>query len=144
MRKKAIYQIIKECARLKSDVDKVNYLRQHDSVPLQHIMQLAHDSSIKWALPEGTPRYKPFNGLDADGRLYSETRRLYLFLEGGNSNLTRLKRESLFIQLLESLDAGDAELICNIKEGKFPKAINRKIVNLTWPGLIKDEQEQQA
>lgn len=144
MRKKAIYQIIKECARLKSDEAKVQYLRQHDSVPLQTIVQLALDPRIVWNLPEGVPPYKPFDGLDADGRLYSEVRRLYLFLKGGNDNLRPLKREMLFIQLLESLDAGDAELLCNIKEGKFPKAINRKIANLTWPGIIVDEQEQQA
>ena len=71
--------------------------------------------------------------------LYSVVRKLYLFIEGGNPNLTKMKREQLFINLLESIDKDDAELLVSIKDKKMPyKLITRKFVEKVYPGLINE------
>jgi hypothetical protein len=72
--------------------------------------------------------------------LYSETRRLYIFIEGGNPNIPRVKREALFIAMLESLAPADAKLICAAKDKKLPyKGLTVKLINEAFPGLINEQ-----
>ena len=50
-----------------------------------------------------------------------------------------MKRESLFIELLESLHYTEAELICLIKDGKLTEkypSITEKLVRETFPNLL--------
>lgn len=136
-RKLAISQILENTAALKTNKEKVEYLRQNDNSALRMVLQYAMDNRVKWLLPEGAPPYKPNNNLDQEGMLYSEARRLYLFIEGGNPNLTKLKREMLFIDLIQSVHPKDAELLISIKEKKLPyKGITKKLVNEAFPGLV--------
>lgn len=142
MRKQPISHIINNAAALKTEAEKVQYLQQNYSTALTTVLQYALDKRAKWDLPEGEPPYKPSDlTFENEGMLYSEARRLYLFLEGGNPNLTKLKRESLFIGLLESIHPDDAKIILMAKSKKMPKGITKKVVNLAFPGLIDDGQE---
>lgn len=142
MRKLPISHIINNAAALKTEAEKVQYLQQHYSTALTTVLQFALDKRAKWDLPEGDPPYKPSDlTFDNEGMMYSEARRLYLFLEGGNPNLTKLKRESLFIGLLESIHPDDAKIILMAKSKKMPKGITKKVVNLAFPGLIDDGQD---
>lgn len=137
--KKSIYKILQECAEPKTTKEKVLKLQQYgSSTPLiQQILKYAFDPNIKFALPEGEPPYKPCEFTDQEGRLYSEARKLYLFIEGGNPNLTRVKREMLFIQFIEGIDKDDAKLICSIKDKKLPfKGITSTIVKQAFPGIF--------
>jgi hypothetical protein len=59
-----------------------------------------------------------------------------LFVEGGNPNLTNLRRETLFIQLLESVDPNDAKLLLAMKDKKSAfSGINKTIVRQAFPDL---------
>jgi hypothetical protein len=72
--------------------------------------------------------------------LYTEARRLYLFLKGGNPNLTSFRRETLYITLLETVHPDDAKLLLAIKEKKLPyKGLTLNFIKEALPGLI-DEQ----
>lgn len=95
------------------------------------------DPSIKWLLPEGVPPYKPNDLVDQQHRFYTEARKLYLFIEGGNPNLKQLRRETLFIELLECLDPADAKLLISVKDKTLTyPGVTKDIVNLAFPGLI--------
>lgn len=68
-------------------------------------------------MPEGEVPYTPNDapvGTDHT-RLEQEYRGLYRFVKGGADNLPSLKRESMFVQLLEGLAAEEAELVCLVK-----------------------------
>lgn len=138
-RKLPISVIIETAASFKKIEERVEFLRKHDSTALQTVLKYGLDPKIKWALPEGAPPYKKCEALDIEGMLYSEARRLYLFVEGGNQNLTKLKREMLYINMLESLHPKDAEILIAAKDKKLPKGITIKVVNLAFPRLIEDE-----
>lgn len=118
--RKSISSILKTVSEGKTVSDKVALLQQLATEPVLIILKYAFDPSIKFILPEGAPPYKPCDFLDQEGRLYAELRRLYLFVEGGNPSLTKVKREYLFIQLLESIDKQDAEMLCAVKDKKLP------------------------
>ena len=139
MRKLGISEILEKVSKLKKKEERIEELRKNgDNRAMLQILQYAYDPRVKWLLPEGKPPYKPTQFLDQESNLYTETRRLYLFVEGGNPNLTPIKREMLFIGLLENVAPADAELLCAIKDKKLPyKTITKEIVNEAFPGLLE-------
>jgi hypothetical protein len=140
-RKEPIAVVLERASGLSTAEEKAAYLRQNDNTALRIVLKYALDKRVKWLLPKGPAPYKPCPYLDQEGQLYSEARRLYLFVEGGNPNLTDLRREMMFIQILESVHPKDAELLNKIKDKKLPvKGITTKVVNLAFPGLVEDEQ----
>lgn len=139
--KKSIYTILKEASELKTEDEIINALRTANPV-VRQLLKYAYDPSIKFALPEGVPPYKPTDFLDQEGRLPVEMRRLYLFIEGGNPNLTKVKREMLFIQLIESIDKNDAQLLCHVKDKKLPfKKLTKKLVEKAFPDDYPPEEK---
>ena len=123
--------------------EKIAILKNYsDNDTLKIMLRLAHDSNVRWLLPDGAPPYSPSREFDVQGRLYSEMRRFYLFVEGGNPpppNMPNHKRERLFIELLESLDPFDAALLCAVKDKSLPKAyssVTVDVINGAFPGLV--------
>jgi hypothetical protein len=140
-----IFQVLEQASKLKGTEDKVLFLRANNSPALQTILKYALDPSIVWDLPTGAPPYKPCPYPAQEMRLMAETRRLYLFIKGGNPNLTKLKRESLYIELLESVHPEDANLLVAIKDKKIPyKGITNKLVKEAFPGLIAEPVTNEA
>lgn len=135
--KKSIFNILKECSEPRLKSDRVEKLRQLGVPVIQQILKYAFDPNIKFLLPEGKPPYTPNPYIDQDTRLYSEVRRLYLFVEGGSPNLTNLRRETIFIQFIEGIDKNDAELICAVKDKKLPfKSLTSDVVKAAFPDLF--------
>jgi len=139
----SIAEILNNVQQQPTTEQKVAALRQSDSPTLRSILGHAFDPRIKFILPPGTPPYTPCPYLDQQAMLFREVRKLYLFVEAGGvvqaPNLTRLKRETMFIQMLESLDPKDAELVVAIKDRKVTQ-VTAAIVREAFPGLLPDEE----
>jgi hypothetical protein len=131
----AISEIIENAGKLATPEEKAQYLRNYDNDTLRYILELAFYPGVKWELPEGAPPYKPTSYLDQEGRLYQESRTLSMYLLGNNPELGKVKREMLFIGLLESLYPKDAQLLIAVKDHKVT-GIDAEVVNLAFPGLI--------
>ena len=142
---KSLYEQLSVISELKTTKEKVEAIVTHPrAAAFKAIFGLAYDQNIKWLLPEGEPPFRPTDVLDAEGRLLSELRRLYLFVEGGNPDLTKTRREFLFIQLLESVHPQDAKLLIAMKDRKLPfKGLTKKVAQQAFPDLnieaIKEE-----
>lgn len=142
---KAIFEILEEASEKKTEKEKINYLRQfEDNNVLKTVLAGAFYEGIKWNLPPGEPPYRPCDPVNAESFLYGEARRLYLFCEGG-PELTNLRRESLFIEMLESVHPKDALILLAMKEKKLPyKGITKSIISKAFPGLIENEEVQEV
>lgn len=137
--KKGLGEIVKEIKEAKTPAKKIDLLRKNDSPSLRGIFELTYDNRITWALPEGNPPYEPLDkSFDNQGMLYSEMRRMYLFLEGGNNALKPLRREQIFVNMLEELDPDDALLILEAKSRKI-KGVSKKVVKEAFPDFLIDE-----
>lgn len=135
--KLGVAEILKKASDIPNIEARVDWLRRYDSQALRQILAGALDPRVKWLLPEGDPPYKPNDLVDQHHRLYTEARKLYLFVEGGNPNLKQLRREALFIELIESLDPEDAKLLLAVKDKRMPyPGITKEVANLAFPGLI--------
>lgn len=141
--KLGVAEILEQISKIPKKVDKLTELQKHaGNSTLLTILQGAFDPRIEWLLPEGVPPFKKNDLHDLENVLYAEVRKLYLFVKGGNDNLKPLRREALFIQLLESLAPADADLLCSIKDKKMPyKGITQQLVKEAFPGLLPNEQK---
>ena len=133
----SISEILKRANELGTLQERKAFLLQNDSPAIHTILKCVYDPNVKFLLPKGKAPYKPTEFDRQESRLYAEMRKMYLFVEGGNPNLSQLKREQIFIELLESVDPQDAELLVLVKDKKLPyKNINRNLIEKTYPGLI--------
>lgn len=141
--RKSISEVLKEAAAAKGTEAKIRVLRENDSTTLRTILAYAFDPRIEWLLPPGKPPYKPSGFVDGQGVLFQEARRLYLFVKGGNDNLKPLRREVLFINLLEAVDPADAEMLCFVKDRKLPhKSLTPTLIRKAFPGLLHEDPAQ--
>jgi hypothetical protein len=108
-------EVLSELPKKKTKADKVAWLRQNDNVPFRNVLRLIYDETIEFLLPDTPPPWKPNEFEDeAKTMLYRETRRLKIFFKGGGyDDMKPVKREELFISLLEAIDNEDAELLAN-------------------------------
>ena len=75
------------------------------------------DPGVKFLLPETDPPFRPMpEGSDAHGRLLAEHRKFIYFVDSPDGRrISNLKREQMFIQMLEVLDVHDAQLVLRMK-----------------------------
>lgn len=87
--------------------------------------------NYKMDLPEGEPPFKPAAepiGMTPTN-LFSDAKRFYVFCR---KDLTPLKRESLFISLLEGIHPDEAKIVIAVKDQKLTKLypkITHKLVS---------------
>jgi hypothetical protein len=138
----SISEIVAKCAELKQIPAKVEWLKKHESLPLKMILQATYDRDrVEWLLPDSAPPWKKNEFEDqAKNLLYNEARRLKIFIKGGGyDDMNQARRETLFIQLLESIDNDDADLLANYSIAQKPfKGLQKKTINKAFPGLIKE------
>jgi len=132
-----IAEFLEKVSKLKKPEEKIEALRANDSFVLRIILQSAFDPKINWLLPEGKPPYKPSELTDQENVLIRDARKIAYFIEGLHPNLKQLKREAMFIEMLESVTPKDAELLCALKEKKLPfKGITADQVLAALPGIF--------
>ena len=135
-----ISEILRKVSNAKTKKEKVDLLSKHNSTALRQLLIINFDDSIVSMLPEGDVPYTPNDapvGTDHT-RLEQEYRGLYRFFKGGQDTLPNMKRESMFVQLLEGLSAEEAELLCLCKDGKLGdkyKRITKTVISEAFPSI---------
>ena len=114
---------------------KLKVLKDHDSVALRQVLKGAFDPNIEWLLPKGDVPYEVNDAPVGTEHtmLRQEAKRLYLFTKGGDNTISRNKRETLFIQMLEGLAAEEAEFLVAVVN----KKVNNKYKGFT-ANLVKE------
>lgn len=130
----SISEIVNKATTLKTVEEKVEWLRKNDSVPLRTILKYMYDKNIEFLIPNTPPPWKKNSYVGVEGILYNEARRLKIFIRGGGyDNLNQIKREQLFISLLEDIDNSDAELLCQMIAQKPLKGLSKNVVVTAFP-----------
>ena len=77
---------------------------------------------------------------DTDGKttLRRECKHFYHFIRGGNNGLTSIRRETMFINLLEGLHPLEAEIVCLVKDKKLSDKYNitKEVVSEAFPQIV--------
>ena len=77
---------------------------------------------------------------DTQGRttIRREIKNFYHFVKGGNDGMNNMRRESMFINILQGLHPLEAEIVCLVKDGKLSDKYNitREIVEEAYPDIL--------
>ena len=142
-----VYEILELASKQRSNVKKIEVLKTYEHDSLKTIFIWNFDETIISLLPEGDVPYagtseqtvysgslsenlsreaaggESATGQDLNGRARTSLRReyqnLYHFVKGGNNTLTTVRREMMFINLLEGLHPKEAELLILMKDKKL-------------------------
>lgn len=141
MAKKFISEILSEVSKIEERDGRIQHLRKHSCPALRDILRINFDDSIVSALPEGSPPYKKDDapkGYEFKS-LHREFKQFGKFFKGPVSDaISPLRRESLFVQLLESLHNEEAELLVLAKDKKLKyRGVTKKLISDAFPTLIK-------
>lgn len=138
---KSIAEIITEVSNQKKKEDKIRILKQNDCKALRNVLVLTYDKSKEFYVPNVRPPYRASEFHDAHGVLRQESsqRQLRYIVKGFSSpDIHQIKREQIFIQLLETVDKGDAEVLCQMIEKKPFKGITAALINEAYGDLIQN------
>lgn len=133
----SISEIVNKVSELKTKEEKIAWLRKNDNIPLRIVLRLMYDENVEFLIPNTAPPWKKNAFVGVEGMLYKEARRLRIFVKGGGyESLNQVKRENLFISLLEDIDNNDAELLCQMIAQKPVKGLTRKTLEEAFPDLF--------
>ena len=135
----SIPRIFEDVAAANSIQARKKVLLENESNPLKDLLRYAFHPDIKFALPSGAPPYKTVGSPDEYNPtyLYPNIRKFYLYIEGGHDGLTQLRREELFVSMLESLHPKEADVVIQVKDKKLKfRGLTYKLVKDTFPDLI--------
>ena len=115
MSSKLITELLED---INADTSKLEHHKTNGALKL--LFEHAFNPGKKFILPDGDP---PFKGDAAPigmspGNLHMEMRKLYIFCR---EDLTSIRRETLFIQLLENVHPSEAKVVLAVKDQKLTK-----------------------
>lgn len=136
-----VFEILDKLEKIVDKDNKVEYLVENfsDHKPLQYILKWNFCDSVESVIPDGTP---PFNNEEQDGpsrsSLWSYLSVFPVFVRSVQSQkMQSLKREQIFIEMLESLDNSEAEMVCLAKDKKLTEkwSIEMEVAQQAFPGM---------
>lgn len=132
------YELFEKYEQLQTKEERINFLRQNASQALRSILYHTYNPNLKFFTDKFPEEYKPDNASPpgmSHSNLFMEIRKIPMFLE--NDSLPVKKKNTLLIQMLESLEAKEGELLVKIfKKNLDIPHLSRSIVREAFPNLL--------
>jgi len=148
--KTTIPQILEEVNLLTKRELKLKTLRSYDSPVLRGILKLNFDENEIMDLPPGEPPFRKDIKIPegySETNLYVEFRRFYIWMKKtSNPNLSKVRKESLFVQMLEGLHWKEAEVVCLAKDKKLEtkySELDYDLVYEAFTGLLPFKKKEE-
>ena len=170
-KKPFVYEVLSAASKMRSNAKKVEVLQRYGDPSLKAVLIWNFDETIVTLLPEGEVPYgsnkedasttgslsdKITDAVDKMGELRTaslgsqdqgqtsirrEFKKFYNFLKGGNPGMNGLRRESMFIDMLQGLHPLEAEILILIKDGRLSdkykitkENVSEAYPDITWGG----------
>jgi len=134
-----ISEILELASKQRSNAKKVEVLKEYRTDALTSVLIWNFDDTVISMIPDGEV---PFNRNDVPvgtdhTSLRKEWKNLYHFVKGGNDSLSKTRRESMFIQMLEGLHPNEADILCLVKDKRLEVKfkISRANVEAAFPDI---------
>ena len=134
-----VHEILELASKQRSKAKKVEILQEYSTDALKSLFIWNFDDTVISVLPEGDVPYKENEvpiGTDHTS-LRREWKHLYNFVKGGNDNLSAIRRETMFVQILEGLHPEEAKILCLVKDKKLSSQykISYEVVKEAYPDI---------
>lgn len=142
MRTKNVYEVFDDFEKCTSKKARMEVIEKNLSQTLVNIFEMAFHPDFKWKIKEIPENYKvptdTLPGITYDN-LNSQLRRMYMFREGDQTAeaLTEQRRQQLLIQMLESIEPREVEVILGIFQKDLGvKGLDYTFVKEAFPKLL--------
>jgi len=134
-----VWEIIDKARNEKTKKGKIEILQQYECWALKDLLKGTYDDIVRWNLPPGTPPYEPNKEESTPSSLHKHHKKFKHFVKGlEGDKLPGVRREKIFIDMLEAIHHKDAELIINMKDKEnIGGGITKKLVQEAFPNLIQ-------
>ena len=134
-----VHEVLELVSKQRSKAKKVEMLKEYESDALKALFIWNFDDTVVSMIPSGEVPYKENEvpvGTDHTS-LRREWKHLYNFVKGGNDFLRPVKREQLFLQLLEGLHPDEADIVCLVKDKNLTEKykLSRPVVEEAFPDI---------
>ena len=161
------FEVLQLASKQRTNAKKVEILKKYEHPSLKAIFIWNFDESVISLLPPGSVPYSSVgeqnsfsgtvsekiedavakmgelgsNSLGSQDQGFSSIRkeyeRFYNFIKGGNDSLSSLRRETMFINILQGLHPLEAEILCLVKDKKLSEKykITKDIVSQAYPDI---------
>tara|TARA_B100000965_G_scaffold406437_1_gene445371 strand:- start:717 stop:1190 length:474 start_codon:yes stop_codon:yes gene_type:complete len=134
-----VHEILEQVSKQRTKAKKIEALKEHRSDALVSLLIWNFDDTVISMLPDGEVPYERSEvplGTDHTS-LRKEYRNLYHFVKGGNDSLSKTRRESMFIQMLEGLHPTEADILCLVKDKLLTSKykITRAVIEEAYPDI---------
>ena len=161
------YEVLNAASKMRSKANKVQVLQRYGDPSIKAILIWNFDDTIETLLPEGEVPYgsniedemtsgslsSKINdavgkmkeigsqslGSQDQGRttIRKEFTKFYNFLKGGNPSMSSLRRETMFINVLQGLHPLEAEILILVKDGRLEDKykITKEVVSEAFPDI---------
>lgn len=139
---KNIYEVFDDFELAENKQDRMNVIEKNLSKLLVQVLELAFHPNHQWLISEMPDDYRvPTDMLPglSPQTLSTQIRKLYLFEKGNPAAevLTAEKRHQLLLQLLESIEPREAEVVIGILSKDLGvKGLTYKFVKEAFPNLL--------
>jgi hypothetical protein len=162
------FEVLNLVSKQRTNIKKVEVLKKYNDPSLRAIFIWNFDESVTSSLPVGIVPYSSvgeqgsFSGTlsekidDAVGKMseigsnslgsqdqgFSSIRKeyskFYNFIKGGNDSLSSLRRETMFINVLQGLHPLEAEILCLVKDKQLETKykITKELVAQAYPEIV--------
>ena len=160
-----IFEVLNLVVKQKTNEKKIEVLKRYEDPSLKAIFIWNFDESIISLLPEGDVPFFGDNVLktstiterigdavssmkggssnslgtidEKHSTIRREYKKFYNFIKGGNDSLNSIRRETIFINLLEGVHPLEAEILCLAKDKKLQTKykITKEIVSEAYPDI---------
>ena len=160
-----VFEILELVSKQRTNAKKIEVLKTYEHDSLKAVFIWNFDDSVISLLPEGDVPYgdtkdqnvysgtlsqnlsreasggESATGQDLDGRgrtsLRREYQNLYHYIKGGNNTLSTIRREMMFINLLQGLHPKESEVLILVKDKKLTDKykITHEIVKEAYPEI---------
>lgn len=133
------HEVLDKVVKAKSRSDKIKILQeQNNNWALKDILRGTFDDAIQWELPAGPVPYEPAPNNSHPSEWAQHNKKLAYFAKGGRGReMLNIKREKMFLDILETIHPRDAELLVGMINKKMPiKGITKKLTQEAFPDLI--------
>lgn len=139
---KAIYEIFDEFELAKSKAARMNVIEKNLSHVLTQVLDLTFHPKYQWVVKELPDNYKVptdmLPGITHDS-LNAQLRRMYMFQDGHPTcaSLGEKRRNELLIQMLESIEPREAEVVLGIfQKDQHVKGLTYAFVKEAFPNML--------
>jgi len=155
---KNVSDFFKKINQIENKNERAMALKTGANITVKELLNINFNSQIIFDLPEGSPdlsdEFNPNNNYfpalsqhDDGATLNYEIRKMYLFIKDRVPELTQIKRETLWIQLINSLGKDEAEVLISVKDKKLQEKftnITHDVAHLAFPEFVSPPTKKQA